>query len=188
MRCRICGAKLKKEGDICNNCYKLYQEEEDLKKDTNVRYKMKRKYSLNYCIVKNFWIIIIFILSMVCCIAGKSFWSAIGVLLIFLIVMGLLLFLDKRIAMGTQATFYDKKIIYTFDLLFIHQNKVVKYSNITDIVIFSQSIFQRKYDLGDICVYTKGFIPLAGGFYMKNVEAPKEVLQELAKIVKISDN
>ena len=37
MRCRICGAKLKKEGDICTNCYKKYQEEEDLKKDVNER-------------------------------------------------------------------------------------------------------------------------------------------------------
>ena len=43
MRCRICGAKLKKEGDICTNCYKKYQEEEDLKKDVNERLVVKRK-------------------------------------------------------------------------------------------------------------------------------------------------
>ena len=35
MKCSICGARLKKEGDICKNCYKEFQEEEELKKDTN---------------------------------------------------------------------------------------------------------------------------------------------------------
>ena len=30
MRCSICGAKLKKDGDICTNCYKEFQEEEKL--------------------------------------------------------------------------------------------------------------------------------------------------------------
>ena len=33
MRCSICGAKLAKEGDICKNCYKEFQEEEELKKE-----------------------------------------------------------------------------------------------------------------------------------------------------------
>ena len=28
MRCSICGAKLKKAGDICTTCYKAYQEVE----------------------------------------------------------------------------------------------------------------------------------------------------------------
>ncbi len=69
MRCRICGAKLKKEGDICTNCYKKYQEEEDLKKDVNERLVVKRKYSIAYLILKYTWLIIIFAFSTFGCFA-----------------------------------------------------------------------------------------------------------------------
>ena len=41
MKCKICGAKLKKDGDICKNCYKAYLEEEELKKDINKQLRIK---------------------------------------------------------------------------------------------------------------------------------------------------
>ena len=52
MRCSICGAKLKKEGDICINCYKAYQEEEDLKKDVKVKLKLNIQSLMNFV---NIW-------------------------------------------------------------------------------------------------------------------------------------
>ena len=49
MRCKICGAKLAKENaDICLNCYKAYQEEEDLKKDIEEKLIVKRRYKISY--------------------------------------------------------------------------------------------------------------------------------------------
>ena len=68
MKCRICGAPLKKEGDICTNCYKKYQEEEELKKDTKEVLKFNGKYSIAYEFTKYAWIIAIFILSSIVCI------------------------------------------------------------------------------------------------------------------------
>ena len=32
MECRVCGAKLRKKGDLCPKCYKEMVEEEELKK------------------------------------------------------------------------------------------------------------------------------------------------------------
>ena len=46
MRCSICGAKLRKDGDICTNCYKRLQEEKELENDTNVIFEVKRKLML----------------------------------------------------------------------------------------------------------------------------------------------
>ena len=48
MRCKICGAKLRKEGDICKSCYEEYCKEEALEKDTKEILKLGRKYLPKY--------------------------------------------------------------------------------------------------------------------------------------------
>lgn len=184
MRCSICGAKLKKDGDICTNCYKEFQEEEDLKKDTNEKLKLKRKYLIEYEFRKYAELIIIFILSFIVCITAGGILEAIGVIVLFVLIMGLLLFLDKRIAMATKAIFYEKKVVYSFKLAFIEKTKVVKYSEIGAIKHF-QTRSQKKYGYGDLCVYTNSKIPGSGflnGFQIKNVENVVEVLKQIEEI------
>ena len=185
MKCRICGAKLKKDGDICTSCYKEFQEEEDLKRDTNERLKIKRKYSINYELVKSTELIILAILSMLICISAGGFLESIGVLLIFAAIIGFILFWDKRVSMATKAVFYDKKTVYTFKFLFFDVTKVVKYSEIADVRYF-QTRRQKKYGFGDLCVYAIGVIPGSGflnGYQIKNVENVEEVLKQIGEIV-----
>ena len=185
MKCRICRAKLKKDGDICTSCYKEFQEEEDLKRDTNERLKIKRKYSINYELVKSTELIILAILSMLICISAGGFLESIGVLLIFAAIIGFILFWDKRVSMATKAVFYDKKTVYTFKFLFFDVTKVVKYSEIADVRYF-QTRRQKKYGFGDLCVYAKGVIPGSGflnGYQIKNVENVEEVLKQIGEIV-----
>ncbi len=182
MRCSICGAKLKKEGDICINCYKTYQEEEDLKKDVNVKLKIKRKYSIEYEFRKYTELIIILILATICCIALGNVWSGILGILVLIVTVGLLFFLDKRIANATTATFYEKKVVYTFKFLFFDTYKVVKYTDLKDVTYF-QTHRQKKFGYGDLCVYGKGPIPLLNGFQIKNIENVSEVLKQIGEIV-----
>lgn len=185
MKCSICGAKLRKPGDICINCYKAYQEEEDLKKDVNVKLKIKRKYSVAYEFYKHSEVIIILILAAMGCAAFGNVLSALLGILLLLFVLGLLFFLDKRIAMATAVTLYEKKMEYTFKFLFFDTHKVVKYSDLKDVSIY-QSLRQKKFGYGDICVYAKGAIPgatLLNGFQIKNVENVSEVLEKIGKVV-----
>ena len=185
MRCSICGAKLKKEGDICINCYKAYQEEEDLKKDVKVKLKLKRKYSIAYEFRKYMELIIIFILAILGCIAFENIWAALLGVLLLIVTMGLLLFLDKRIANSTTATFYEKKAVYTFKFLFFDTQTVVTYTDLKDVTYY-QTFRQKKFGYGDLCVYAKGAIPgatLLNGFQIKNVENVKEVLEQIGEIV-----
>lgn len=186
MRCSICGAKLKKEGDICVNCYKAYQEEEDLKKDVKVKLKIKRKYSVKYEIKKYYWIILIFILAAILCMASGSVWEGLLCILLLVVLLGALLFLDKRIANATTATFYEKKMVYTFKFLFFDTHKVVKYTDLKD-VSYYQTHLQKKLGYGDLCVYAKGAIPgatLLNGFQIKNIEDVENVLGKIGEIVK----
>ena len=190
MRCSICGAKLKKEGDICINCYKKYQEEEDLKKDVNEQLKIKRKYSIGYEFIKYGWLILIFILSAMGCFAFSNVLEGTLCLVIFVVLMGFLLFWDKRIAMATKAVFYEKKMVYTFKFLFFDTEKTVKYSDLADITYF-QTFAQKRFGYGDLCVYARGVIPgttIFNGFQLKNVENVKEVLEEISEIVGAIEN
>ena len=64
MRCKICGAKLKKEGDICRNCYHEYKEKEKLETiQEEELLRVNRKYSPKFNLLKNGDIIIDY-----CCI------------------------------------------------------------------------------------------------------------------------
>lgn len=185
MRCSICGAKLKKEGDICTNCYKKYQEEEDLKKDVKERLVVKRKYSISYLILKYIWLIIIFAFSTIGCFAFGHVLEGLGCILILLVVFAILLCIDKRLALASKAVFYEKKMVYTFKFLFFDTEKVVKYSDLADITYF-QTFYQKRFGLGDLCVYAKGAIPgttIFNGFQLKNVENVDEVLNKIGEIV-----
>ena len=63
--CKICGAKLKKEGDICRNCYKMYKEDEEFKNDKEVQYVVKRSYSVAR-VVQNY--IVMLVILVICAI------------------------------------------------------------------------------------------------------------------------
>ena len=188
MKCSICGARLTKEGDICANCYKEFQEEEELKKDNKEQLKLKRKYSISYEFLKYVELIIICILAAAVCLTSGGILEALSVFAIFGVIFGVLLFIDKRIALGTKATFYEKKVVYNFKLGFINTNKVVKYDQIDDIRIF-QTRRQKKYGYGDLCIYTKSIIPGTGffnGFQIKNIENIQENLNKIGEIIGIN--
>ena len=186
MRCSICGAKLKKAGDICTTCYKAYQEEEDLKKDKKELFKIKRKYSIPYEVVKYTELYVIFIISAMGCWAFENVAEGFLCLLLMFIVLGICMFWDKRIAMATKATFYEKKVVYNFDFLFIHTEKVVKYADIKDVTYY-QTYRQKKHGFGDLCFYARGPIPgttLLNGFQIKNVEDVEGTLDKIGEIVR----
>lgn len=188
MRCSICGARLAKEGDICKTCYKEFQEEEELKKDTKEQLKIKRKYSIAYEITKYVELIILCALAMVVCISSGGIWESLAVIGIFAVIFGFLLFLDKRLAVATKVVFYEKKAVYTFDMGFINSTKVVKYDDISDVRTF-QTRRQKKFGFGDLCIYTKGVIPGAGffgGFQIKNIENVQGNLDKIGEILGIT--
>ena len=185
MRCSICGAKLKNEGDICTNCYKAYQEEEDLKKDTKETLKLKRKYSIAYEIVKYTEVIVIFILASIFSLSVGGVINFLITLFICALLIGILLFVDKRIAIGTEIIFYEKKVRYKFKFLFFKTDRIVKYTDISDAAYF-QTHRQKKFGYGDLCIYTKGIIPGIGylnGIHIENLENIEQVFKNVGEIL-----
>lgn len=158
MRCKICGAKLKKNGDICKNCYNEYKDYEKLKVDNEQElYKVKRKYSPKFNLLKNGEIII---LELIIALAALSSYSTIvGILITILciILFGAWMFYNKKRAMGTQTIFYETKLKYTAKYPFIDREEIIPYKEIKDMAYF-QSRSQKICKIGDIRFYTKGFL------------------------------
>jgi len=186
MKCRICGAKLKKDGDICNVCYKEFQEEEDLKKDTNQKLCIKRKYLISYEIIKRLELIIVFTLALLLCIFSGGILEGLAVIVIGILIIGTILAYSKRAAIGTKIIFYEKKVVFIKKYLFFNEEKTIKYSDIRDVTYF-QTLRQKKFKLGDLCIYTKEAIPGLGyfnGCHISNIENVNETLSQIAQIVK----
>lgn len=185
MKCRICGANLKKDGDICKVCYKELQEEEELKQDNVVKLCINRKYSIAYEIAKYLELLTIFLLACCMCIVAKKFLEAIGVVFIAFVVIGMCLAYSKRASVGTKLVFYEKKVIYTKKYLFFDVEKTIKYTDIKDASYF-QTIRQKKFKLADLCIYTKGIVPGFGyinGCHISNVSNIEEVFKQIKEII-----
>ena len=104
--------------------------------------------------------------------------SIISVLLIYAISF----FISKRIAVGTKCNFYEDKLVYTFDFLFIHKKYVVKYEEVQDIV-YNQTFLQKKFGLGDISIILDRKGLFIKGIDICDVGNVKIVFKKLTEIV-----
>ena len=180
MRCKICGAKLKKEGDICKNCYKEYKEKEALYADNeDTVFEIKRKYSPGYNLLKNYDLFLILLL--VSLSAFNSFGIVLGVLItvLCLIVFGVVIFFNKRRAMGTKMIFYKTKFRFKAKYPLINREEVIAYSDVKEMAFF-QTWIQKKFKVADVRFYTKGFL---NGITMKDVPNIKENFVTMQNII-----
>jgi len=181
MRCSMCGAQLKKEGDICNKCYKEYEEYQNLKRDDNVLYKVNRKYLPKFQLTQNWDVCLIFLLVILTLLGLGGVGQSLLALLIFILVIGIVLFWHKSIAKGTVYTFYENSIKYNLDFLFIHREKIIKKSDVTEVKIY-QTRRQKWFGLGDIRIYTKGNF-LMNGIDMRNIANVLEAFEKVKGIL-----
>lgn len=158
MRCKMCGAKLKKEGNICKNCYQKYKKEEELKTvKEEVRLKIKRKYSPKFNLLKNgegILLVIIFILAAFC---TYNVPISILISIICLFIFGMWMFYNKKRASGTTITFYETKFRYRAKYPFVDKDEYVAYNDIKDMAYF-QTRSQKICKVADIRFYTQGFL------------------------------
>lgn len=158
MRCRICGAQLKNEGDICKNCYSKYNEKIKLnKEDEPVQFTIKRKYSPKFNLLKNGEIIVLALIVILAAFSSYNKIIAILITLLTLILFGLWMFYNKKRASGTKTTFYKTKLKYKAKYLFINREEAVAYDDIKDMAYF-QTRSQKICKIGDIRFYTQGFL------------------------------
>ena len=154
----MCGAKLKKEGNLCKNCYEKYKNSERLKANNEKElYSIKRKYSPKFNLLKNGELIL---LELIIILAGFSSYStAIAILITILCIafFGVWMFFNKKRAIGTKTTFYETKFKHKTKYPLVDNEEIIPYNDIKDMAYF-QTRSQKICKIGDIRFYTKGFL------------------------------
>lgn len=180
MRCKMCGAKLKKEGDICKNCYQKYKEKAELRADNEQEiYQVKRKYSPKFNLLKNSEIILLLLVVIFAGFGNYNTGWAILIMLTCVAAFGLWMFFNKKRASGTKTTFYETKFKYRAQYLFVDREEVVPYKDIKDMAYF-QTRSQKICKIGDIRFYTKGFL---AGITIQDIPEIEENFQKIRDVI-----
>lgn len=186
MRCRNCGIQIA-SGTLCEDCYNEFKRSRDSQKDTTILMKITRKFLPKYQLLLNFEWFLFAIVASAISITAKNPLVFVGCIIFVLIMLGISLFFNKRIALGTKCIFYETKVVYTFDFLFIHKKQIIKYSDIKDITYNQSSGFkkrlQKKFGLGNIAVINKNSKIIFDGFIINDVANIEEVFNKLTQLV-----
>ena len=94
-----------------------------------------------------------------------------------IILFAVALAFEKRKAMNTICTFYEKKVVWKYKDI----KKILAYSDIKDVTYY-QNFFQKIFKLGDIQFRPERGSYLTSGFEMKNVpdfENTWEIVKEI---------
>lgn len=179
MKCKICGAELRKEGDICTKCYEKLKKEEMLENDTNIIYELNSRFVPGYEIAKIFEYLLLGFIAIVAVIAAGEVISSIIAIVIY--ILAIVLYMRHRIkkCKNGKCTFYETKVVCKTD----GKEKVLEYENLKDIGYY-QSFGQKIFDLGDLRIFISNGKFLNSNITFENVKNIKEEYEKLAVAVK----
>ena len=140
---------------------------------------IKRKHLIKYELLKYFWIYIVFVLIGD---ATKSSLGLIGSVLILLLIIGFLLFWNKRISKGTYCKFGPEKIEFKCKFWIIDRQREILYKDL-DSVNKEQTLLQKIFDLGNIYIYAEKGNLLTTGIEIRNVYKFKETYEKVNELI-----
>lgn len=182
MKCKICGAELRKEGDICKKCYAEYVKDEevknDLKSDKNVLLRLHRKYIPLYQLTRYGDYYFLAVVIILVCLAQKQYLWTIFAIILMLVALIAVLAYNKQKAIKTTCTLYEKRIVWKYK----DNVKSMEYSNIDDVKYY-QNFFQKRFNLADVQFRPLKGTYLANGFEIRNVPNFTETWDKLCDIV-----
>ncbi len=184
MNCKICGAELKKPGELCNNCMNKLMKDQEIRNDKKEYYTFKKTFALGYELLRKIEQIGILILLIALLLSVDiGFWPytlALGVAYFLWLTLDML-YLRASINRGV-CTLYRTKLVYKEG---IFRKKVVEipYSDVEEIY-YSVGNMQRVFHMGTIVIKRKTRNILQRNFFIepvKNIETVFGKIEELLK-------
>lgn len=144
--------------------------------------KITRKFLPKYYFLMKWELLLFSFLLLSFAMGMKKPVTILATIVMIFLAYAISFFIGKRIAVGTKCNFYEDKLVYSFDFLFIHRKKVVKYTEIQDIV-YNQRFLQKKFGLGDISIITAQKGPFIKGIDICDVANVSDVFKKLTETV-----
>lgn len=151
--------------------------------------KVRKKYSIKYVLTAKLTeVYIIFLLVIaIAFYSGSIGVGMFSIFILFVIVIAVLI-LSKKSASKTYLLFFEDRVVYKRKFLFINKERVLKYSEIRDIV-FTQGltwyskIWHKLFKFGDIYVYPKKGNLITHGMSLEVVENIDKVIEDIKNVI-----
>lgn len=179
-KCKICGAELKKEGELCNNCMNQIMKEEETRNDVTEIYSFKPKFVLGYQLsthVENLIVAVIVIATLIYMISSYLLESLIF-LVLFLVAEGLLFAYDRYKINNTKCSFYATKLVYDRVSFFKKRKTEIRYDEVKEFS-YSQRRFEKIFNIGTIHIHTASKNPLERHIYIESVKNVQAIFNDV---------
>lgn len=180
MKCKMCGAELKKQGELCNNCMNQVMKEEEKRLDKEKIFEFKRSFVIGYRLSQHIEsVIIAVVMAIVLIYSSRRFLFESLAFLALIIIIELLVFLHDRYRINnSKCSFYSTKLIYE-RVLFLKKRKVeISYSDIKQIS-YNQTRFEKIFNIGTIYIKTNSKNILERNIYIDSIKNVKKVFETI---------
>lgn len=184
MNCKICGAELKKPGELCNNCMNKLMEEQERRNDKSPFYTFKREFVLGYELMRHLEQIGIVIFMIVLLLSvNLAYWKyallIAGIFIIFGI--GYLINLKIKINSGI-CTLYRTKLVFQYGN-FKKRVKEIPYDEVEE-VYYQLGNMQQLFKVGTIVIKKKTRNILDKYLYIESVKNIEKVFGKFEEVFK----
>ncbi len=180
MNCKICGAELKKPGELCNNCMNKLLKKQEARNDKTEYYTFKSEFVLGFELLRHIEQICIVIFMIILLLSlDISYWWRYAIIIGCLFSMYGIIYLWYLRAKinSTSCTLYRTKLIYTTGI-FKKKSKEIPYDFIEEI-FYTQGNMERLFNLGTIVIKKKTRNLLERNMF---IDAVRNIDQVFAKI------
>ena len=152
MNCKICGAELKKDGELCNNCMNKLMKEQQLRNDKAPKFTFRSKFMLGYELLRHIEQIGVAIFAMILALSvdfGLWKYVVIAACLFVIYEICYLIYLKFSIS-AVSCTMYRTKLNITRGI-FRKKVKEIPYSEIEEIS-YTQGNMNKVFNNGNIVI------------------------------------
>lgn len=185
MNCKICGAELKKPGELCNNCMNKLLKEQELRNDKSAVYTFKRSFVLGYEVFNHLEEIGVAIFIIVVLLASdfKQYWTYALCIGIIFAVIGIGYLIKQKLRINKETcTFYRTKLVMMKGW-FRKKYLEIPFSEIEEIS-YTQTKSQELFKLGTLVVRRKTRNILERNLYIESVKNVEEVFGKIKEVFK----
>lgn len=184
MNCKICGAELKRPGELCNNCMNKLLKEQERKNDKTEYFTFRRKFVLGYEILRNIEsiAIVIFLIILILSV-DLSWWKyALGTGIVFSI-FGIIYLIASRASINSgECTLYQTKLVYRYGVI-KKKVKEIPYDEIDD-VYYQLGNLQQVFNIGTIVIKRKTRNLLERNVYIESIKDVETVFGKFEELFK----
>ncbi len=180
MRCKMCGAELKKEGELCNNCMNKVLKEEEKRADRVKVYEFKRKFVFGYQLSQHLESLFIAIIVCAVLILTASEFLLESIIFIILVILAeIFVFLyDKYKINHSKCTFYMTKFVYKKIVFFKEKKIEISYTDVKEIS-YNQTRFEKIFGIGTIYIKTASKNLLEKHIYIDSIKNVDKVFNDI---------